>query len=105
MKISITGGRVIDPLSKRDEVVDVFVDGDTIVGLGRTPAGFKPARVIDARGAIVCPGFTEVGARRRDPGAEHKATIASELEAAAASGFTRCAACPTPTRRSTHRPW
>jgi dihydroorotase len=94
MKIAITGGRVLDPVSKRDEVVDVFIDGDTIVALGRTPAGFKPARVIDARGAIVCPGFTEVGARLREPGAEHKATIASELEAAAAGGFTTVCCMP-----------
>ena len=94
MKISIAGGRVIDPVTRRDEVLDVFIDGDTIVALGRTPAGFKPARVIDARGAIVCPGFTEVGARLREPGAEHKATIASELEAAAASGFTTVCCMP-----------
>ena len=94
MKISISGGRVIDPASRRDEVVDVFIDGDRIVGLGRPPDGFKPARVIAAAGAIVCPGFTEIGARLREPGAEHKATIASELEAAAAGGFTTV--CCTP---------
>ena len=94
MKISISGGRVIDPASRRDEVVDVFIDGDRIVGLGRPPAGFKPVRVIAAAGAIVCPGFTEIGARLREPGAEHKATIASELEAAAAGGFTTV--CCTP---------
>ena len=94
MKITISGGRVIDPVSQRDEVLDVFIDGDIIVGLGRTPGGFKPARVIDARGAVVCPGFTEVGARLREPGAEHKATIASELEAAAAGGFTTVCCMP-----------
>ena len=94
MKITISGGRVIDPVSQRDEVVDVFIDGDTIIGLGRTPAGFKPARVIEAKGAVVCPGFTEVGARLREPGAEHKATIASELEAAAANGFTTVCCMP-----------
>ena len=94
MKITISGGRVIDPVSQRDEVLDVFIDGDTIIGLGRTPSGFKPARVIDAKGAVVCPGFTEVGARLREPGAEHKATIASELEAAAANGFTTVCCMP-----------
>ncbi|MBX9607074.1 MAG: dihydroorotase [Gammaproteobacteria bacterium] len=94
MKITISGGRVVDPVTQRDEVVDVFIDGDTIVGLGRTPAGFKPARVIDARGCIVTPGFTEVGARLREPGQEHKATIASELEAAAAAGFTTVCCMP-----------
>ena len=94
MKILIAGGRVIDPVTRRDEVLDVFIDGDTIIALGRTPAGFKPARAIDARGAIVCPGFTEVGARLREPGAEHKATIASELEAAAAGGFTTVCCMP-----------
>ena len=94
MKLALTGGRVIDPATRRDEVVDVFVDGDSIAGIGRVPSGFKPTRVIDAAGLVVCPGFTEIGARLREPGAEHKATIASELEAAASGGFTTV--CCTP---------
>lgn len=94
MKLKISQGRVVDPANDHDAVADVFIDGDTIAGIGRTPSGFKAQREIDAKGLIVCPGFTELGAQLREPGDEHKATIASELSAAAAGGFTTV--CCTP---------
>lgn len=94
MKIRIKGGRVIDPASGRDELADVYIDGNTIAAIGRQPKGFKAAREIDASERVICPGFTELGARLREPGAEHKATIASELVAAASGGFTTV--CCTP---------
>jgi len=94
MKLTLTGGRVVDPVARRDEVANVHIDGERIVGVGRAPAGFKAARVVDAADCLVCPGFTDIGARLREPGFEYKATIASELEAAAAGGFTTV--CCTP---------
>ncbi len=94
MKLKIRQGRVVDPANDRDEVADVFIDGDTIAGIGRTPSGFKAQRDVDASGLIVCPGFTEIGAQLREPGEEHKATIASELTAAAAGGFTTVCCMP-----------
>jgi len=95
MKIRLRGGRLIDPATSTDVVADLWIDGDRIVGLGRKPNGFgAPAREIDARERVVCPGFIEIGARLREPGAEHKASIASELVAAAAGGFTTV--CCTP---------
>lgn len=94
MKLRLRGGRIVDPANRRDEVADLFVDGEHIVGVGRAPAGFKAARELDATGRIVCPGFIEIGARLREPGYEHKATIASELEAAAAAGFTTLCCAP-----------
>jgi len=94
MKLEISRGRIVDPGNNRDETADLFVDGDIVVGIGRTPSGFKAARKIDATGLIVCPGFTEIGAALREPGAEHKATIASELTAAAAGGFTTVCCMP-----------
>ncbi len=94
MKTVIKGGRVVDPANARDGRADVWIDDETIVAVGRRPAGFTPRREIDARGLVVCPGFTELGAHLREPGAEHKATIASELVAAAGGGFTTV--CCTP---------
>ena len=97
MKLEISRGRIVDPGNNRDETADLFVDGGIVVGIGRTPSGFKAARKIDATGLIVCPGFTEIGAALREPGAEHKATIASELTAAAAGGFTTVCCMPDTT--------
>lgn len=94
MKLRIRNGRIVDPANGRDGIADLFIDGNRIAGIGRAPAGFEPARVVDANGCVVTPGFVDLGAQLREPGAEHKATIASELAAAAAGGFTTVCCAP-----------
>ena len=96
MHILIEGGRVIDPAHQFDAITDLFVAVGRIAGLGYPPAGFKAERVIDARGRIVCPGLIDLCARLREPGQEHKATIATEARAAAAGGITTLV-CPPDT--------
>jgi dihydroorotase len=51
--------------------------------------------VINARGAVVAPGFTDLHAHLREPGEEHKETIATGTLAAAHGGFTTVCAMPT----------
>lgn len=96
MKIHIKNGRVIDPKNKIDAKQDVFITSEEIVGLGKAPAGFSANQVIDATGLIVSPGFVDLSARLREPGLEYKATLKSELHAAAAGGITSLA-CPPDT--------
>lgn len=96
MAIRIRGGRVIDPANGIDAETDLFVGEGAIIALGRAPSGFKPQRDIDARGLIVSPGFIDLCARPREPGAEHKATIVSEAAAALRGGFTTIC-CPPDT--------
>ncbi len=96
MRIAIRGGRLIDPAHGVDAPLDVFIAEGRIVGLGRPPAGFTAAREIDARDRMVCPGLIDLCARLREPGQEHKATIASETRAAAAAGITTLV-CPPDT--------
>lgn len=95
-RISIRGGRLLDPASGRDGVGELAMAGGQIVGVGEPPEGFVPDRIIDATGKIVCPGFVDLAARLREPGQEHKATIASESRAAAAGGITTLC-CPPDT--------
>ena len=64
--------------------------------MGEAPAGFAPDRVLDATGQVVCPGLIDLCARLREPGQEHKGTIASETAAAAAGGITSLC-CPPDT--------
>lgn len=87
MRIRIKGGRLIDPANGIDEVCDVYLADGTVAGVG-TARDFTPEREIDARGRIVCPGLVDLCARLREPGLEHKATIASETRAAAGAGIT-----------------
>lgn len=86
----IKGGRLVDPRSKIDKVADVLVDKGLVAGIG---SGLKPdgARVIEARGLIVCPGLIDMHVHLREPGREDEETIASGTKAAAAGGFTSVA--------------
>ncbi len=96
MKIHIKNGHLIDPKNKIDAKLDVYIAAGKIVGIGQTPAGFTANQTIDATGLIIAPGFVDLSARLREPGSEHKATLTSELQAAAAGGVTSLA-CPPDT--------
>lgn len=96
MRIAIRGGRFVDPANGIDAVTDLFIAEQRVAYLSRAPDGFHPDREIDARGLVVCPGLIDLCARLREPGQEHKATIASETRAAAAGGITTLV-CPPDT--------
>ena len=96
MKIEIRNGRLVDPATAQDRAVDLFIDEGRVAGVGAPPREWRPERVIDASGCIVCPGLVDLAARLREPGLEHKATLESELAAAAAGGVTSLA-CPPDT--------
>lgn len=95
-RISIRNGRLIDPANGVDRDADLHIAAGRVVAVGAAPAGFQPDQTIDARGHIVCPGFIDLSVRLREPGLEHKATIATETAAAAAGGITTLC-CPPDT--------
>ncbi|SCY18544.1 dihydroorotase [Nitrosospira sp. Nl5] len=94
MKLSINNGRVIDPKSGIDAIMDVCVAAGKIVAIGAAPNGFQANREINANGLVVCPGLVDLSARLREPGFEYKATLESEMEAAVAGGITSLACSP-----------
>ncbi len=96
MKTEIRNGRVIDPANGVDTIQSIFIGAGKILALGQPPAEFVAEKTIDARGKIVCPGLVDLCARLREPGAEHKATLESELLAAVAGGITTLV-CPPDT--------
>lgn len=96
MKIHIKNGRLIDPKNGIDAQQDLFIAAGKVVGIGQAPADFNPNQVIDASGLVVCPGLVDISARLREPGYEYKATLESEILAAAAGGVTSLA-CPPDT--------
>ena len=96
MKIHIKNGRLIDPKNNIDAVQDVFIAAGRIVAIGSAPADFHANQTLDASGHIICPGLVDLSARLREPGFEYKATLESELRAAAAGGVTSLA-CPPDT--------
>ena len=96
MKILIQNGRVLDPASGLDRICDVALAAGRIVGIGRAPVDFTPARLVDASGCLVLPGLVDLAARLREPGHEHEGTLESEMAAAVAGGVTSLV-CPPDT--------
>ena len=85
--ILIKNGRLIDPKSKRDEVVDILIENGKIKKIGEIN-NEKDFEVIDAKGYIVCPGLIDVHVHFRDPGFTYKEDILSGAKSAARGGFT-----------------
>ena len=94
MSVIVKGGRVVDPASGRDGAFDLQIDGDRIVRVGRDlPA--NGARVIAIPASwIVAPGLIDIHVHLREPGQEHKETIASGTASAVTGGFTAVACMP-----------
>jgi dihydroorotase len=90
----LKGGRVVDPASGRDGAFDVLIDGERIATIGRDlPAA--GARVLQVgRGCVVAPGLIDIHVHLREPGQEHKETIATGTASAVAGGFTAVACMP-----------
>lgn len=96
MKLVLRNGRVVCPASGLDAKLDVLIDGGRIASLGR---GLKPpgARLFDAAGLTVVPGFIDLHVHLREPGQEHKETIETGARAAARGGFTTICCMPNTT--------
>ncbi|WP_214727036.1 dihydroorotase [Exiguobacterium sp. s168] len=74
---------------------DIRIDAGKITDLAATPQAGET--VIDASGLFISPGFVDIHVHLREPGGEHKETIATGTAAAAAGGFTTI--CPMPNTR------
>ena len=97
MKRLLKGGRVIDPASGMDGDFDILIDGDHISQVGRDlPASLADeGQVVSLpRGLVICPGLIDMHVHLREPGQEHKETVASGTAAAVAGGFTAVACMP-----------
>ena len=88
----IRRGRVIDPGSGLDASVDVLIREGRVAEVGAAIDAEVP--VVEAGGLIVAPGFVDLHTHLREPGDEHKETVASGMAAAARGGFTTICAMP-----------
>jgi dihydroorotase len=97
MKRLLKGGRVVDPAAGLDGAFDVLIDGDRIAQVGRDlPASLADGgRVVEIpAGLIVVPGLIDMHVHLREPGQEHKETVATGTLSAVTGGFTAVACMP-----------
>jgi dihydroorotase len=95
MKRLLKGGRVVDPASGRDGMFDVLIADGRIARVGRDVPVDAGTAVTDIPGGfVICPGLIDMHVHLREPGQEHKETIATGTAAAVAGGFTAVACMP-----------
>ena len=94
MKRLLKGGRVVDPANGVDGIHDVLIDGDRIARVGRDLPVDGATVVEIPRGLVVCPGLIDMHVHLREPGQEHKETVATGTAAAVAGGFSAVACMP-----------
>jgi dihydroorotase len=91
--LRITNGRVIDPSQGIDQITDLWLRGDRVLGLAPQPQ-LVADRTLDAAGKIVTPGLIDMHVHLREPGREEDETIATGTAAALAGGVTSVACMP-----------
>jgi dihydroorotase len=95
MKRLLKGGRLVDPVNGRDGAFDLLIDGDRIARVGRDMPVDAGVEVVEIpSGFVVCPGLIDIHVHLREPGQEHKETIATGTAAAVTGGFTAVACMP-----------
>ena len=79
--------RLMDPASKRDEIVDILIEDEKIKSIGKN-INIEDKDIIDGKNLIISPGFIDVHVHFRDPGQEYKEDLTTGSQAAAAGGYT-----------------
>jgi dihydroorotase len=94
MKKLLKGGRVVDPANGRDGAFDILIDGDRIAKVGKDLPVDGATVVEIPAGLVVVPGLIDMHVHLREPGQEHKETVATGTASAVAGGFTAVACMP-----------
>jgi dihydroorotase len=93
-RLLIRNGRVVDPSQGLDQGMDLLIEDGMVAALGEKLEAPGRTQVFDAAGLVVAPGFIDLHVHLREPGFEHKETIASGCRAAVAGGFTSVCCMP-----------
>jgi dihydroorotase len=91
----LKGGWLIDPVNGRDGRFDILIENNRIAQVGSDLAPDPSTRIVHVpAGLVVCPGLIDMHVHLREPGQEHKETVATGTAAAVAGGFTAVACMP-----------
>ncbi len=91
--ILLKNGRVIDPVVGLDEVGNLLIADDLVVGFN-APFHSEPELTIDCTGMIIAPGLLDMHVHFREPGREEDEDIRTGAASAIAGGITTVACMP-----------
>lgn len=95
----LRAGRVLCSASQLDATGDVLLADGRIAAVSTRRGELTAAggETIDCDGLLICPGLIDPHVHLREPGGEHKETIATGTAAAIAGGFTSVCCMPNTT--------
>lgn len=94
MRVLLHNGRILDPSQDLDAVGSVLIEDEQVVQVGGKIAKDEVDVVYDCKGLWITPGLVDPHVHLREPGDEHKETIVTGTQAAAAGGFTAICCMP-----------
>ena len=94
MRTLLKNGRILDPSQDLDVVSSLLIEDDQVVGIGNEVLDAEVDETYDCTGMWVCPGLVDPHVHLREPGDEHKETIVTGTQAAAAGGYTTICCMP-----------
>lgn len=94
MKLLLKSGRLIDPVSGKEESMDIAIVDGRFERIGHQLSSNKTYEVIDLKDKVIAPGFIDMHVHLREPGFEHKETIETGCTSAASGGFTAVCCMP-----------
>ena len=97
-RVAYLNARLLDPESHMDVVGGVLTEGESIAAVGPDVAGDRlgeGVELIDCSGLCLAPGLIDLRAHLREPGFEHKETIATGSRSAAVGGVTTVVCMPS----------
>ncbi|MBK8209754.1 MAG: dihydroorotase [Rhodospirillales bacterium] len=96
-RVAYVNARLLDPASNLDQPGGLLTDGESIADFGPhvTPSAYPAdAEMVDCDGYCLAPGLVDIRVQLREPGEEHKGTLASAGRAATAGGITSMVCLP-----------
>lgn len=94
MKTLLRNGRILDPSQDLDVVGSVVIENHQIVAIGPEADAKDANEIYDCTGLWIAPGLVDLHANLHQPGREHRETIATGTQAAAAGGYTMVCCMP-----------
>ena len=94
MRTLLKNGRILDPSQEMDAIGSLLIEDDQVIALGPDLDDIEVDEIYDCSGMWIAPGLVDPHVHLREPGDEHKETIVTGTQAAAAGGYTTICTMP-----------